>query len=118
MVEILDNPHIRMAVALETRKDALVADLADRLLTTKAWADMTDNEWKICIRNIVTSVESEEELRERLGTLGVGSCAIDWHLAEHGDKTGDEARMLVKALGGLVAKNGALVMIMTADEQF
>ena len=119
MVEILNNPHIRAAVAHETAKDKLVGDMAEQILSAKTWRDMTKNERKICVRYIVSQVESEAELRERLTKeLNFGYCAINWHLSDAGDKTGDEARALVKALGGLVSKNGALVQIMTADEMF
>lgn len=119
MVDVLNNPHVRAAVAHETAKDKLIADMAEQLLSTKTWGDMSKNELKICVRNIVSQVESEDELRERLTKeLGFGYCAINWHLSDAGDKTGDEARALVKALGGLVSKNGALVKIMTADDMF
>ena len=97
----------------------MIADLADQLMSTKTYAAMTTIERKTCVRHIVSQVESKQELQERLQRdLGVGYCCISWHLSEPGDKTGDEARMLVKALGGLVAKNGALVMIMTPDDDF
>lgn len=119
MVDVLNNPHVVAAAKLEGHKDKMVADLADQLMSTKTYSAMTANERKICVRHIVSQVESEQELQERLQRdLGAGYCCINWHLSEPGDKTGDEARMLVKALGGLVAKNGALVMIMTPDDNF
>lgn len=117
MVEILNDPHIKAAVKLEGYKDKMVADLADRLMSTKTYADMSANERKTCVRHVVSQVESEQELGDRLRRdLGLDYFCINWHLSEPGDKTGEEARMLVKALGGLIAKNGALVMIMTADD--
>jgi hypothetical protein len=119
MVEILNNPTIKAAVMSQQIKGQLGSALADQLMSTKTWNDMTKNERKICIQHVVSQVESEEELRNRLQSdFALGYVAISWHLSEPGDKTGDEARMLVTALGGLVAKNGALVMIMTADDQF
>ncbi len=119
MVEILNDPHIKAAVQLEGHKDRLVADLAEQIMSAKNWQHMTKDERKTCIRYIVSQVSSEEELRARLQSdFALGHVAINWHLSDAGDKTGDEARMLVKALGGLVAKNGALVMIMTSDGMF
>lgn len=119
MTGILNNPHVRAAVAHETAKDKLVGDMAEQLMSAKVWRDMSKNERKICVRYIVSQVESEDELRERLtDELNIGYCAISWHLSGDGDKTGDEARALVKAMGGLVAKNGALVQIMTVDDMF
>jgi hypothetical protein len=116
MVEILNNPTIKAAVMGQQTKIQLDSALADQLMSTKTWNDMSKNERKICIRHIVSQVESEDELRNRLQSdFDLDDVAIDWHLSKPGDKKGEEARMLVTALGGLVAKNGALVRIMTAD---
>ena len=119
MIEILNNPMIQAAVMSEQIKGKLDSGLADQLISTKTWDEMSKNERKICVKHVVSQVESEQELRDRLRSdFGLGYVAINWHLSEPGDKTGDEARMLVAALGGLVAKNGALVMIRTADDSF
>jgi len=118
MSDVLSSKAVQGAVANEQWKDEMVAGVAEWLMTNKSWVEMTKDERKACIRTSVSQVESEDELRERLAELGVEGFIINWHLSEPGDETGQEARMLVKALGGLVAKNGALVMIMTPDEQF
>ena len=117
--EILNNPTIQMAVAAEQHKDKMVTDLAEQLISTKTWSNMNDKEHQICVRHIVLQASSEEELRKLLTEeLGTGYCSINWHLPPDGDKTGQEAQMLVKALGGLISKNGAMVMIMTMDGMF
>ena len=119
MVEILNNPTIKAAVMSQQMKGKLGSALADQLMSTKTWGDMNKNERKICIKHVVSQVESEQELRDRLQSdFSIGYVAINWHLSEPADKTGDETRMLVTALGGLVSKNGALVMIMMIDGQF
>ena len=119
MVEILNNPTIKNAVKLEQHKDGMIGTLAEVLMSTKTWPYMNTSERRVCIRHIVNQVESEDDLRQRLrNELGLSCCAINWSSPVHGDKTDEEARMLVKALGGLVAKNDALVMIMTAENTF
>ena len=118
MVDILGSEAVHAAIEHERLKDEFSAEIAEQLMTDKTWVDMSTNERGVCVRFIVSQVESEEKLRERLTELGAKYFSIQWSLSEPGDQTGQEARMLVKALGGLVAKNGALVMIMTPDEQF
>lgn len=119
MVEILNNPTIKNAVKFEQYKDEMIGTLTEVLMSTKTWHNMNADERRMCIRHIVNQVESKDDLQQRLrNELGLGCCAINWHLPVPGDKTDEEARMLVKALGGLVAKNGALVMIMTFDGSF
>ena len=116
MVDILNNPAIRAAVQFETQKDRLIADLAEQLISTKTWGTMNTDERWTCLRYIVSQVSTEEELRDRLRSeLSLGYVAFEWHLSSPDDETGNEARMLVKSLGGLVTKSGALVMIMTSD---
>ena len=119
MTEILNDPHVKRAVANELVRDEVAGVIADQLMSTKTWWDMTADEHKICPRAIVSPVESEEELEGRLrADLGLKLFATHWYLPEPGDKKGDEARILVKAMGGLVSKNGALVMIRTSEDTF
>ena len=119
MVEILNDPTIQAAVMSQKIKGELGSTLTDQIMSTKIWRDMNKNERKICIKHVVSQVESKEELHKRLQSdFALGYVAINWSLSEPGDKVGEEARMLVTALGGLVAKNGALVMIMTTDDSF
>lgn len=119
MVDILNDPCVKAAVQFEGHKDKLIADLAEQIMSAKNWQHMTKDERKTCIRYVVSQVSSEDELRARLQSdFALGHVAINWQLSDAGDKTGDEARMLVKALGGLVSRNGALVSIMTAEDMF
>ncbi len=118
MTDILSNPHVCAAVAFETAKDDLIGLLAEKVMSTKMWSGMTADERELCLRHIVSQVESEGELRERLTKIGLEDCAVSWYLSPPGDKIGDEARVLVRAVGGLVSKNGALVMLMTSEDMF
>lgn len=118
-MEVLTNPDIQNAVRFQGFKNQLGSQLAVALMDTKPWADMDKTERKLCVKYVVSQVESEEELHERLRTdFGLSYVAISWHLPDPDDKTGQEALMFVRALGGLVSKNGAMVMIMTMDDSF
>lgn len=118
MVDVLNDPHIKGAIRLEQMKDGMCAQLGQLLISTKTWETMTGNERKVCVRYIASDSSSEIELSRRLNDIGCTDCAICWKDTDPNDKTSLEARALIKALGGLVSKNGALVMMMTADDQF
>ena len=119
MVEILKNPLILRAVACQELKDVAVEVLAKGLMSAKSWEEMAANEQRDCIRYIVGQVESRDELKLRLeDDLNLYSSEIDWSDPVPGDKTDEEARMLIKAMGGLVAKNGATVTIWHYGELF
>ncbi len=119
MVEILENPTIQAAVRAEQFKDGLRAILANSLMSTKTWSDMNKDERMCCVQHVVGQSETEAELQQKLSEeLGAGYCAIDWNDVDPSDKTALEAQALVKALGGLISKSGALVMIMTPDDMF
>lgn len=118
MVEVLNNPDIQRAVKAQESKDGLRAALAESLMSTKTWADMDERERKVCKFALVSDSETEDELRAKLTSIGIDYFEISWHQVDENDKTDLEARMFVKALGGLVSKSGALVMIMTMDDAF
>ena len=118
MSDILNSPVIQAAVRFEQSKDGMRAQLAKLLISTKTWETMTEKERKVCIQYIVTECESELELSRRLNDIGCTDCAIRWSDVDQKDIVAFEAQTLVKALGGLVAKNGALVMIMTTENYF
>jgi hypothetical protein len=73
---------------------------------------MTDAEIKIAARHIITSSSSEAEVQQRLrDELGYPyDAALCTNIPD--DATGREARELVRGLGGLVMKNGAMAMAM------
>lgn len=121
MVNVLGNEMIQEAVESERIRNAFVVEVLEPLIMClKSWEDMDSGERQACVRAAVLASESEGELLENLDILGMGKedFSVSWHLSDPGDQTGDEARMLVRALGGLVSKNGALVMIRTAEEEF
>ncbi len=115
-MEVLNNPDIKAAVRFEEVKSQLGSKLAEQLMGTKTWATMNKNERDICMKHVVSQVESEQELTDRLrADFGITYAAISWHRPDDDDKVGQEGLMFVRALGGLVSKNGAMVMVMTDD---
>lgn len=113
MVEILGNPAIESAVAHQQTLIALAARPVEYLIDTVPWKDMTPDQRKMCIVYSVSQVESQEELERRLERdFGISAC-VSWHQPDPNDRSDMEAKMLVQALGGLISKSGAMVMIMT-----
>jgi hypothetical protein len=103
---------VRLAVAV--LREEISAILKDALHAAqargKSYSDMTDEEIKAAARNIVRTSSSEAEIQQRIRDeigypYGVSLCI---HMPD--DSTGREARELVRSLGGLVTKNGAMVM--------
>lgn len=112
MQDVLTNPTVQGAVAYQTSLDPLVRATADSLMSHTTWGDMNPEQRKLCLRAIVLECSTENELRRRLHTdLGLDHPHIAWEDISPDDVTGQEARAFVKALGGLVSKSGALVMI-------
>ena len=76
------------------------------------YREMTDGNFKAAVRDIISSSSSEDEVRERVRKeLGYPySIALCTHLPQ--DDVGREARAIVRALGGLVMKNGAMARAM------
>lgn len=119
MVEILNNPTVQRAIRAEQSKDGLRKVLAEALMSTKTWPNMISDERRVCVHHIVSQSETEEELHSRLtNELGLGHRSVSWMDVDQNNKVELEAQALLKALGGLLSKNGALVNIMTPDEIF
>lgn len=89
---------------------------AEEILSTKCWSTMTSAERHLCIRHMVSKSESEDDLRRHLEEAGIDAfddeLVIIWRDASnvslkecmrHGD------------MGGLTARNGALVGVRTKD---
>lgn len=114
--EILGNPDFQLAAKAQDAKSGLRAQIADALISTKTWSDMTKKERDLCVHHLVSESEREADLRQRLTEIGVGYVAVSWQDVDPSDKTSLEAQMIVKALGGPIAKNGALVMVSTLDD--
>jgi len=88
---------------------ATVALLQNR---KKRYDDMTDSEIKAAARHIITSSSSEAEVEQRLRDELEYPYSIALHTTVPDDSDGREARALVRALGGLVMKSGAMAMVM------
>lgn len=71
---------------------------------------MTRQERNALVRNIASRVESEEELRKRLGLIGYKG-SIDWIEVSSDDSQAVLAQYYYRLHGLPVAKNGALVTI-------
>lgn len=78
----------------------------------KPFNEMGTQEIEIALRHIVTTSSSEEEIRRRIKDELKCPGHPTLHIDQPKDQVGEEARELVKALGGLVTKTGAMVMIM------
>ncbi len=76
----------------------------------KRYDDMTDAEIKAAARNIVRSSSSKDEIQRRIRDELGYPYSVSLCIEEPKDATGREARELVRGLGGLVTKNGAMVM--------
>jgi len=84
--------------------------LGARIAQSKDFDSMTDVEIKIAVRSIVASSSSEEEIERRLIDELNYHDVIDLCIDIPTDEVGKQARELVRGLGGLVMKNGAMVM--------
>ena len=76
------------------------------------WSEKSDREIKAEVQSIVRTSQDDDEIRRRIrDELGcpygaaIASCVPT-------DNTGREARAIVRALGGLIRKDGAMVMLM------
>ena len=77
------------------------------------WTQKTDDQIKAAVRDIIKSSSNDEEIKRRLhDELGYpyGDVAICSHLPT--DSTDRVARTIVAGLGGLIRKDGAMVMLM------
>lgn len=79
---------------------------------SKTYHDLSDDEIRRAARQIVSDSSSDDEiragLRDKLGypySAAITSC-------QPADQVGREARAIAQGLGGLVRKDGAMVMVM------
>ncbi|MFA5124793.1 MAG: hypothetical protein WC473_03140 [Patescibacteria group bacterium] len=108
------NPRKALALAKSVIRCNQQTKLLDRIgakiVESKTYDNMTDAEIKIAVRSIISSSSSEEEVKQRVrDELG---CPYGICLSTDvpTDVVGREARELVRGLGGLVMKNGAMAM--------
>lgn len=77
-----------------------------------AWIKKVGNDVKAAIAQIVTTSSSDEEIVRRIGAeFGYSPDSIRIHSHTPTDDVGREAREIVRGLGGLVRKDGAMVML-------
>lgn len=90
----------------------LFGQLGKLVMRHKRFNEMNDVEIEAAVRHIVTSSSSEAEVRQRLrDELGYPYSDVCLRTLIPGDATGREMRELVRGLGGLVMKNGAMAMV-------
>lgn len=110
------NPHTALKVAQSVINGAkhgeLKSTLGAMVAKVRSYSQMTDLEFKAAVRNIITSSSSEEEVQRRVREELNYPYTIALHTSVPNDATGREARELVRGLGGMVMKNGAMVMAM------
>lgn len=112
-----DNPHKALALAYSVIYTAQRTNLLDSIVAAmvphKSYAEMMDFEIEVVARHIITTSFSEAEVQQRLrDELDYPYGDIDLNTIIPNDATGMEARELLRGLGGLVMKNGAMVMAM------
>lgn len=100
------------SVICVAQQHKLIDSIGAVMIQHKSYDDMTDAEIEVATRFIITSSSSEAEVHQRLREeLGYPySVALNTSIPV--DAIGMEARELVRGLGGLVMKNGAMAMAM------
>ena len=110
------NPRKALAFANSVIRAAQHTKLIDSIgavvVRRKSYSDMTDVEIKVAARHIISSSFSEAEVQQRLRDELGYPYSIALHTTIPDDATSREARELVRGLGGLVMKNGAMAMAM------
>lgn len=110
------NPRKALALAHYVILVVRLSKGADLIATVLGWGgrrryrDMTDAEIKIVAEHIITSSSSEAEVKQRLRDELDYPYGVVLDIYTTNDATGREARELVRGLGGLVMKNGAMAM--------
>lgn len=110
------NPRKALRLANTVIRMAQLTKLVDLIgalgVQHMSYHSMTDAEIEIAARQIITSSFSEDEVKQRLRDELDYPYDIDLHTNIPNDATGMEARELVRGLGGLIMKNGAMAMAM------
>lgn len=110
------NPRKALALANSVIRAAqhtkLINSIGADVVRRKSYHDMSDVEIKVAAKHIISSSSSEAEVQQRLRDELDYPYSIALHTTIPDDVTGREARELVRGLGGLVMKNGAMAMAM------
>lgn len=118
MNSVLRDPVVQQHAIAAEILDAVLAPFAEMILAAKEWYAMDAEERAICIRHLVGMSESEARLSQWLDDMGCHQHMIQWMDVDPNDTTALEAQVLLRALGGLVAANGALVIVTADDEMY
>jgi hypothetical protein len=109
-----EDPAKAASLAREVLLGEVKASLADSDVVAatrgKKYPNLSDAELKSAVRHIVRTSMTETEIRRRvMNELGYPH-EFSLFMETPMDRTGEEARELVRGLGGLVTKSGAMVM--------
>ena len=119
MSSILDNPELQAAIEAQETSAYVLRHMLDRLIAERPWSDMPAATRTACLHRIVGESDSQTELCQRLDAfIGAGNYEVRWKDIEPNNQVLLETQMIVKALGGLVAKSGALVSVNTYDDVY
>jgi hypothetical protein len=103
--------NVAKAVVDAATRTRMIDSIGDIVMKNKTYHEMTDDEIEIAARNIIITSSSEEEVHQRLlDELDYSGMELSTNIPE--DATGREARELVRGLGGMIMKNGAMAMAM------
>lgn len=111
------NPHKALLfarfVVFGAKKTSLINSLGAAVIKQgKPYYAMTDIEIRFAVRYIITSSSSKEEVQQRLRDELGSPCDALLQVAVPDNAGEREARELFRGLGGLVMKNGAMVLAM------
>ncbi len=111
------NPRKALALAhaviRQAERTKMIGSIGAVVVRHRSYDTMTDLEIAAAARHIISSSSSENEVHQRLrDELDYPFGDISLHTSIPNDATGREARELVRGLGGLVMKNGAMAMAM------
>jgi len=108
------NPRKALQIAQSICRRATRIDFIDGLagsaLQGRSFANMDDDELKFAVQRIVRTSSSEDEVRQRISAELQYPYRPSIHISVPTDGIGREARELVRGLGGLVMRNGAMLM--------
>jgi len=113
----IHNPKRALTFAVSVIDSAkwnkLAHSLVPEIIGNRTYYDMTDLEIKIAAEHIVRTSSSEDEAQKRISEelrYPFGNIQLDIKIPDNA--VDREARELVRALGGLIMKNGAMAMAM------
>ncbi len=104
--------RLASVVVAGVRRSKLVSKIAAVIIERKTYDTMNDKEIEVAARHIIQDSVTEDEVRRRLREELGYRYNVALSITLPTDDVGRGARELVRGIGGLVMKNGAMVMAM------